>query len=288
MKTRLIALLVVLPLALAACGGGRGQPTSSSTRTGTPAAAKTLAPHSLLGRAAVKTERAKGMRVAVSGTIDTPNASIKSSGAGEFALGRAQGTFQATLSNPADGANVSVGEIFDGSVLYLNSSVLYTDLPASTKWMSIDLPRASFHSFVDPVLLTVPLTSSDARMALDTLRATRRAKALGKERIGGIPTTHYRATVDPGLAKRLDAGRPDAEGRPRYGRVDVWVDANGIVRRLSESYSYIPNQIGVRMTMTFDPLSRAAHVQLPQGAADRTSKAEREFADIQQAATLPG
>jgi hypothetical protein len=63
---------------------------------------------------------------------------------------------------------------------------------------------------------------------------------VGPERIGGTPTTHYQAQVDPSrVAARIGGDANDASGLARAaGRtipVDVWIDAQGRLRQLKVS-----------------------------------------------------
>jgi hypothetical protein len=83
---------------------------------------------------------------------------------------------------------------------------------------------------------------------LDYLRGSEGTVVLGHEPVRGVPTTHYRASVDfdAYLSSLPDDQRSAAKtaldklnelGKPQYGPFEVWVDAQGRVRRETFDYS---------------------------------------------------
>jgi hypothetical protein len=89
---------------------------------------------------------------------------------------------------------------------------------------------------------------SDPRDVLASLRGlTGDIETVGTEELRGVETTHYRAVLDPvELAERAAAGRPDAtslvdelstQGGITDIPLDVWIDASGLVRKLSLDFS---------------------------------------------------
>src|SRR5438046_3920420 len=108
-------------------------------------------------------------------------------------------------------------------------------LPASVRWLSLDLKRAGdvdrsalSQSQVDPAghLAFVAAASDDVRI-------------VGRESVRGEPTTHYAATIDlqdAGASTRTAALRDNlAPLEPAIGArpltLDVWIDRAGRVRR---------------------------------------------------------
>jgi hypothetical protein len=68
------------------------------------------------------------------------------------------------------------------------------------------------------------------------------------EELRGVETTHYRAVVDPALLAKQVAGAQAPQAQSLFGQVttragladvpvDVWLDSNGLVRKLSLAFS---------------------------------------------------
>lgn len=88
---------------------------------------------------------------------------------------------------------------------------------------------------------------SDPRDVLVALRAvTSEVETLGSEQLRGVETTHYRATVDPAELAKLASAKDRTVTQSLVDRlsaqagvgpfpVDVWLDASGLVRKLSLS-----------------------------------------------------
>jgi hypothetical protein len=130
----------------------------------------------------------------------------------------------------------AVGLVEGGAyVMYLRSPVLGAQLPKGKTWVRIDLQAQGaqvgldFGSLIGQSETLAPLAHG--------LVSTKR---LERVRVAGLPTTHYRAVVDlrraaravPAYGKQLDA--VERTTGVRLGRVtqDVWVGADGRIRRL--------------------------------------------------------
>ena len=83
---------------------------------------------------------------------------------------------------------------------------------------------------------------------------------LGTETVRGVETTHYRATVE--LDRVVEAGEPEVRDATRVwidllkrqlelGEVpiDVWVDEDGLVRRIEQEYEVGGTQTQIRMEL---------------------------------------
>jgi hypothetical protein len=108
--------------------------------------------------------------------------------------------------------------VYDGTVMYMRSSQ-FGALPGGSEWMALDL---SFGGEPD-----TPLSAGgDAKGELALLEAvTGKVQKLGKEDVRGVPTTRYRGAVEE-------------EGSPF--RVEAWIDADGLVRRMRLVHSQPP------------------------------------------------
>ena len=109
-------------------------------------------------------------------------------------------------------------------------------------WVSVDLDRVDLGLFADTtVQLATGITGNPADLATVLEALTDDVRVVGPETIEGAPTIHFRGGVD--LA-RLAAVAPDLRGAVDRLRaelaltavpVDVWVDATGRLRRVTET-----------------------------------------------------
>lgn len=136
----------------------------------------------------------------------------------------------------------------DGTVMYLRFPAVASELPAGKSWVRVDLREAGKLQGFDFSQLE-QFTQNDPRQILDYLQAASGdVTTVGAEDVRGVGTTHYRATVDllryqqlVPAAKREELGSMledlvDESGI-REVPVDVWVDAHGLVRRLTMAFS---------------------------------------------------
>jgi hypothetical protein len=121
----------------------------------------------------------------------------------------------------------------DGEVSYVSFPAVAEELPDGKTWVRsrgerVKVGGFEFEEFTD-------VASSDPRELLAVLEA-----AGGVEQLRGVEVTHYRATIDPAeAAKRSPADLgPLAEPlQAGVGEVpvDVWLDSDGLVRKLEVS-----------------------------------------------------
>ena len=118
------------------------------------------------------------------------------------------------------GSHGSTELLLDGSVLYVRLDGLRHAPPLATPWLSADLETVGAMLGDRLGELTEWAAEGPSRV-LEQLRAVGEVEELGSERIRGVETTRYRALVRP-------PGAPDDRAVP----VDVWIDGDGLVRRL--------------------------------------------------------
>ncbi len=138
--------------------------------------------------------------------------------------------------------------IQDGLVMYMRFPAVADQLPEGKSWVRMDLRSAGKVQGFDFSQLE-QLTSNDPRKILEYLRAVSgEIETVGTEKLRGVETTHYRATVD---LRRYDTLVPPAkqeELKTMLGEiveqsgigdvpVDVWVDELGLVRKLTMAFS---------------------------------------------------
>ena len=228
--TRVVHLLALLTLALvlSACGGGT-------------VAADAVA------EAATKTRDAGSSRVELSTTFETDGRRLTFAGRGALDYRRDRGALFYDFSALGGGR---VEMRYDQTVIYLRMPQLQTMLPQGKSWLRLDLEAAAKGAGLgtldqirgqDPTQLLAYLESLDAKPTL-----------VGRARVRGVPTTHYRArvslkkAVEEGLKGLPDAKRRAAERELRATMesvgaetmpVDAWIDGDGRVRRLKTTYS---------------------------------------------------
>jgi hypothetical protein len=160
------------------------------------------------------------------------------------ALGGGNATDVPDFDDP-DGWKIEV--IQDGDVAYIRFPAIDGQLPDGKTW--IRATKGDTHISGFDVQELESFTRSDPRELLDALRSlSGDVETVGTEELRGIETTHYRAVVDPTeLAKSVSTGGQDTTDtllgelttRSGIGDVplDVWIDANGLVRKLSMEVS---------------------------------------------------
>jgi len=145
-----------------------------------------------------------------------------------------------------DPAGWKINVVQDGDVAYLWFPAIDAQLPSGKTWIRASESDAKAGG-VDVQELE-SFSSSDPRELLDALRSlSGDLETVGTEELRGVETTHYRAVVDPvELAKGAATAGQATDGlfdlliaRRGIGDVpvDVWIDANGLVRKVSMEVS---------------------------------------------------
>ncbi len=145
-----------------------------------------------------------------------------------------------------DPAGWKIEVIQDGQIGYVRFPAFDGKLPAGKSWIRADekdvgssLDFDQFESFA----------KTDPRDALEALRAvTSDVETVGAETLRGVQITHYRALIDPSeLAAPAPADEQETTeslvdqivGETGLGEMplDVWIDGDGLVRRLMMAIS---------------------------------------------------
>jgi hypothetical protein len=136
----------------------------------------------------------------------------------------------------------------DGTVAYMRVPFLASELPGGKEWVSIDLARAAQMQGRDLGELQSLAQGSDPRELLAYLRSVAGdVTQVGSEEVRGVPTAHYFAVVDwqkvlqqaakqsgqPGLLDQFQSFGGSMSNIP----VDVWVDENSLLRRMTMDFS---------------------------------------------------
>src|SRR5581483_2410689 len=218
--------------------------------------------------AATKTQKAGAAHMTLRMTFDSPalgGKPVTMSGTGVLDGDRGELTVDMSQLMRASGAPSTAGrfhEIFlreNGDyVLYLQMGLL-EQLTGGKHWVKLDLSKAGDKLGIDFDKLMQGGASQDPTQLLAMLRASAgRVQTVGTERLDGTATTHYKATVDLYDAAKVKGVSADAvqklvdAGAPIMIPEDVWVGADGLVRRLRVAYSMTTAGVPLRMTMQMD------------------------------------
>lgn len=264
MRLRILAAAAVIVWALLAVGCG-GSDESPTTLTGDPIGLQELS-HSASTSADATSGR---FSFSVEATLTGAGEPFSLSGEGAFDRPSERASFSVDLSGFAkylgglfgalagpkaadlpDFDNPDAWQIEivqDGDVEYVRLPALDERLPEGKEWVRGAEGSAAGDGFDFGELEDAAET--DPREMLDVLRSvTGDIETVGAEELRGVETTHYRAVVDPAeLANARDReGRPAPPdivplltGDPGLDEIplDVWIDAGGLVRKLSMAFS---------------------------------------------------
>ncbi len=187
-----------------------------------------------------------------------------------------------TAQRPDSDGSVRMTMVGEGTVMYMSSSE-FGSLPDDDKWMALDLTLGR-------ELDTPVAASPDPKGELALLEAASGdVQKLGKENVRGVPTTRYRGTI--GVSEQAEnlrevgaedlAARTEEEGSPL--RVEAWVDADELVRRMRMVHTQ-PQVEGegtatMDMTMDFFDFGLEPQIDVPDSdeVFDATALAEEEL-----------
>jgi hypothetical protein len=224
---RRLALVIVLPLALVACGGSSKKTSSSNTSA-----------LSAVEAAALKTAQAGSEKVTLTASAAAGGQNISLTGNGAFDTKNRRGTMHVDLN--AGTITAALDEVLVGGSAYIRSPLLTATLPRGKKWLKIDLAKASKGAGFNFSLLA----SQDPAQALAYLQTLKSVTVVGKETVGGATTTHYHA-VAPGST------------------YDAWVGDDGYVHQVRVVSTSGPK---VAATTGLSDFGTAVKVNVPPAA----------------------
>jgi hypothetical protein len=257
-------------------------------------------PSAAVAEAATKTTDAGSARLVYTATLSGGQlGGFEMSGEGAFDYDANRGRMTYEMGPPL---NARMQMIMDELVMYMRlPAELRTQLPAGKSWLKLDLGRIGKTMGVDLDAL-VQLNQGDPSQALNYLRGTSdEVEEVGEEEVRGVDTTHYRADVDleRALEQSLEAIPEDQHAAVRAAvqrmieltgtrtlPMDVWVDDEGLARRIAMSTDMkVPEQQGERirmqMQMEFFDFGVGVDVQppAPDEVVDVTTLATRANGD---------
>lgn len=242
----------------AGCGGGS---TSSALQLDPVAAAATKTQNA--GAAHVRmvmtvNGMAQRFGMHASGVIDGKSAELS------FNLGSLAGLMAPQLKH------ATIKEILleqNGDyVIYMRAPALLADagLPLGKAWMKIDVSKLGKSAGVDfsKAMSGSQLEPTDMLAMLKAEGAD--VQKAGSATIDGVATTHYRVKID--VAKALQSkglSSPmlkDFAGKMKTATGNVWIDNDGLVRRIQYAYS-VP-QAGMQMALKMDLSDYGTHATI--------------------------
>jgi hypothetical protein len=191
-----------------------------------------------IAEAAQRTASMPGAKIAMTATYSTSGHSFtfRAEGGGEINWRTGRGRMKLTV--PIPGHEFSVEAINDTRTIYMRTSLPDQSLPPGKEWVAVE-------PFLGHDPGTEVVGSADAQQTLRSLEACGGdVEDLGEEPIRGVATTHYRGTIERDRLERKlrSEGKADVaklvDRAYRGGQgsfpVEVWIDADGLVRRIRQ------------------------------------------------------
>jgi hypothetical protein len=245
-------LLLVAPLALAACGGGKKSSNAQST----------LTPVAYVQSAATKTGQATSEHMSLSGSVTVNGQVVMLTGGGDFDNPAKKGAFHLDFS--AGGLTGSIDEVLAGTTIYMKTPLIADALPKGKTWMKIDLTKAASAQGFN----ISSLGAQDPTQILAQLKTVGTVTEIGDEDVGGTATTHYRGNID--ISKVPQGEQLKASTDAKYGPYDVWIGKDdGLVRRVKTSFSFAVQgavREAIAMTSDFSDFGKDVSVSVPPEA----------------------
>lgn len=239
-------------LVVAGCGSSSSSSSSSSGGGGSGDAVAVAA-------AASTTAPGYQMKMAMTISSSALPSPITATGTGAFNVQDRSGSFNLTMNlgnepqvtQALGSSTLDLQEIIKAPVVYVKlPAALASKIPGGKPWLKVDVSKAASSSGV-PGLSSLAGSpgSNDPSQLLQYLRAVSGSISnQGSEQVGGVQTTHYRATIS--LDKVPDALPAAQRKAARQGiaalesvthlhalPVDVWVDGHHLVRRMQMTFT---------------------------------------------------
>lgn len=247
-------LLALVPLA---CGGGSSAPPEPAAAASAPSGVATA---SLVTEAADATAAARSSRVSIEAVFAAPGRDEEGfSAKGAFDYERRAGAMTIEASQPGNAGSGRSRVVFSDRVVYYE--VAPGVLPDGRTWLRLDLRALGELSAFDLEQLAQG-SQSDPGQYLDWLAATgSEVEKVGREDVRGVATTRYRTSVV--LDRVVEQAPEDVRAgvksfvervQMQTGReelpTDVWIDQDGLVRRLEQEYPVQAGGVGVETEAT--------------------------------------
>ncbi len=209
-----------------------------------------------VAQAAETTTHVGGVQMSLQGSVTVPGVAdqLTFSGQGSFNFKAHEGSLTLTMAglpqsvtSQLGGASLQMTELFKSSSIYMSSPLLSDKLPGGARWMKLNLARVQQGLGLDPSSLTSG--GANPTQYLQFLKsAGAKSQIVGHEVLRGVASTHYAAKVDLLKVAEAQGGANRSQLHEAFQKltsetglqsmpVDVWVDAHGLVRKLSVALS---------------------------------------------------
>jgi hypothetical protein len=253
------AAAAVAAVGLMACAAGCGGGAEAGDRSADPAQVVRQAADRLVREGS--SEARTSMEMASGGTRVTIR------GAGVYDYRKGLGKLKVRLPQDAAGAQEHrpITELLAPGALFMKNRG--AGVPAD-KWVRVETA-----SLTDGNLVTGGAT--DPLASAELLRGARKVTYAGEVDVAGVPTRHYKGTVDlVAAAKAASAGNRGAiaAAAKGFGKApvpfDVYVDGEGLIRKVRHRFSFANAQekkdIAVASTTLLFGFGKPASVTLPR------------------------
>ena len=239
-------------ISLAACGGA----ASKSAAPASPATTSTTAaptPLQLVLASSKRVADSHTMHFAM--TMGMAGGSITADGAVDAAAPLMTMTMDMGTLLPAAArkAGTTVSAILNDQAMYMQMPGLAAEA-GGKHWIRLDLASVGVDKLFGS--LAEQVRNADPSKALNYFDGARDVTVVGPEDVRGVPTTHYRVTIDvqAALAKMPESVRsamaPALAQLPATMPGEVWLDGDGLPRRVAYDIS-IPAGTAAPMTLHF-------------------------------------
>lgn len=223
-----------------------------------------------VAQAAEVTSHAGGAHIALTANVSANGLSAPFTvrGEGFFNYRTQEGAMTIDMSGlPAVGAaslpgGLRMEEMFKASSIYVASPLFAGKLPGGAHWIKLNLARVGQSLGFN--LQQLAVGQSNPAQILEYLKASGGSVTpVGHEVVRGVSSTHYKATIDlrkaadvvpSGNRAQLHAALTKLIAQTGVSNlpVDVWVDAAGLVRRMTISLTLPAAAQTLKMQMTVE------------------------------------
>ena len=245
---RRLGLLAVLAFLAAGCGGGGN---SASPDDIAQAAKKTSNTGSFEAEFGISGQGLSGSGTGIFDNGDNP--------AGQL-----------NMTVKAAGQQIPVDTVVTGNVFYMRSPAFARTIGRGKQWIKLDLAKLAKQRGVDlGGLLNASPTPNNA---LAYLAGADQVDEVGSEKVGGDDTTHYQVRVDVSDAAEKASGTAQSSLRGVKASgvdklpMDVWVDPNGYIRKVSYE-EHAGRQQAANVTMELHDFGSRVSIEAPPSAS---------------------
>jgi hypothetical protein len=177
---------------------------------------------------------------------------------------------QLNMTVKAAGQQIPVDTVVTGNVFYMRSPAFARTIGRGKQWIKLDLAKLAKQRGVDlGGLLNASPTPNNA---LAYLAGADQVDEVGSEKVGGDDTTHYQVRVDVSDAAEKASGTAQSSLRgvkaSGVGKLpmDVWVDPNGYIRKVSYE-EHAGRQQAANVTMELHDFGSRVSIEAPPSAS---------------------